>query len=180
MSLDLRKIANKYHDKLKKIKIALFDIDGILTDGMIYWDGDDVGFNRSTHALDGYGLKILMNAGIKVGVVSGGDSIGVKKRFEENLKLDFVCLGEEDKRRFYLEILDKGYSDSEVLYMGDEFFDIPLLKRAGFAATVPHASLEVKEVVDYVTYRNGGDACAREVIDMLRYVQGISPLIQDF
>ncbi|MFI5390758.1 MAG: KdsC family phosphatase, partial [Bacteriovoracales bacterium] len=118
--------------------------------------------------------------GIKVGIISGGNSLGVKKRFEENLGLDFIFLGNEDKREAYLEVLKMGYKDSEILFMGDELFDIPLLKRAGFSATVPNASIEVREVVDYITSRPSGKACAREVIDILRYAKGIIPKILDF
>ncbi|RLA61377.1 MAG: hypothetical protein DRQ88_06650 [Epsilonproteobacteria bacterium] len=180
MNLDLREISKRYHEKLSKIKVALFDVDGILTNGLISWDGEPVGFNRSTHTQDGYGLKVLMQAGIKVGVISGGQSLGVVKRFEENLNLDYVFLGNEDKRDAYLKVLDKGHSDDEILYMGDEFFDLPLLKRAGFSATVPNASFEIREVVDYVTIRPSGQACVREVIDLIRYAQGIVPKIKEF
>ena len=121
-----------------------------------------------------------MRAGLKVGVISGGDSLGVKKRFVENLKLDFAFLGNEDKREAYKEVLAMGFSDEEILYMGDEFFDVPLLKRAGFGVTTSEASEEVKGFVDYVTTRAAGHACVREVIDMLRYAQGIVPEVLDF
>ena len=66
-----------------------------------------------------------------------------------------------------------------MLYMGDELFDIPLLKKAGFSASVPSAALEVLEVVDYVTTRTSGTGCAREVIDILRYAQGIHPVLPE-
>ncbi len=180
MNLDLREVSKNFSDQLSKIKVALFDVDGILTNGLISWDGDPVGFNRSTHTQDGYGLKILMQAGIKVGVISGGQSVGVVKRFKENLDLDYVFLGNEDKRAAYLKILDKGHKDEEILYMGDEFFDLPLLKRAGFSATVPNASFEIRDIVDYVTVRPSGQACVREVIDLIRYAQGIVPKIEEF
>lgn len=176
----LKDYASSFEKKLKKIKVCAFDIDGILTNGGISWEGEDVGFNRITHALDGHGLKILMEAGLKVGVISGGDSIGVRKRFIENLKLDFVFLGNEDKRESYKKILAMGFKDEEILYMGDEFIDLPLLKRAGFSATVPNASLEIQEAVDYITMREAGDGCAREVIDILRYAQKLPVKILEF
>jgi 3-deoxy-D-manno-octulosonate 8-phosphate phosphatase (KDO 8-P phosphatase) len=180
MNLNLKEISQKFSDKLTQIKVALFDVDGILTNGLISWDGEHVGFNRTTHAQDGFGLKMLMDAGIKVGIISGGSSLGVKKRFEDNLGLDFIFLGNEDKRDAYKEILKMGFKDHEILYMGDELFDIPLLKRAGFSATVPNASIEVREVVDYITQRPSGKACVREVIDVLRYAKDIRPKILDF
>ncbi len=70
---DLKKISKKYQAKLKKIKVAIFDVDGILTNGQVYWDGKEVGFNRIFYVPDGYGIKVLMEAGIKVGVITGGD-----------------------------------------------------------------------------------------------------------
>lgn len=172
--------AKKFADKLKNIKVAAFDIDGILTNGHVWWDGDELGFNRLSHTSDGYGLKLLMESGIKTGVISGGDSVSVKKRFIENLKLDFCYLGNEDKRLAYKKLLDQGYDASEILFMGDELFDIPLLKKSGFCATVPEAPFEVRAICDFVTKKSGGQGAVREVIDLLRYAKGISPEIRDF
>lgn len=177
---DLKEVAKYFEKKLLKIKCCAFDIDGILTTGHIRFDGEEMGFNRSFHTSDGYGLKVLKAAGLYVGVISGGDSLGIKKRFSENLKLDFTYFGDEDKRHAYLKLLDNGFKDEEILYMGDEFFDLPLLKRAGFSATVPSSSEEIREAVDYITYRDSGQGCAREVIDILRYAQGIVPHVDDF
>lgn len=172
--------AKKHFEKLSKIKVAAFDIDGVLTNGHIWWDGDEIGFNRLTHASDGYGLKLLMESGIKTGVISGGDSIGVKKRFVENLKLDFCYLGNEDKRQAYNKILEQGYKPEEILFMGDELFDIPLLMKSGFSATVLDAPFEVQAICDFTTKRQGGLGAAREVIDLLRYAKNYSPEIKDF
>lgn len=179
-NLDLREISKKYEAKLKKIKVCAFDVDGILTDGRVWWHGEEVGWNRMTHTNDGYGFHILMRAGLKVGVITGGKSFSIDKRFKDNLKLDFVYKGTDDKRDAFKKIMDLGYEADEILYMGDEFFDMPLLKKAGFSATVPTASHEVQEVVDYITTRESGMGCAREVIDMLRFVQGIVPHVEDF
>lgn len=178
MNLDLRQVAAKYQDKLSKIKMVLFDVDGILTNGKLYWSGEEVGFNRQFHTQDGYGMKILMSAGIKVGVITGGDSIGVRKRFEL-LGIDYLKMGDEDKRHAYLEVLKhSGLSHQEVLYMGDEFFDLPILKTVGFAATVPTASIEIRESVHYISQRLPGEGCAREVIDLVRHAQKIIPTIK--
>jgi 3-deoxy-D-manno-octulosonate 8-phosphate phosphatase (KDO 8-P phosphatase) len=170
-SLNLPEIAKQYAAKLSKIKVCLFDVDGILTDGKIFWSGEECGFNRQFHTHDGYGLKILMRAGLKVGIITGGDSIGVRKRFE-GLGVDYLYMGNEDKRASYEAILKESGVTEE-----DEFFDLPILKRAGFSATVPNASIEIRENVDYVTRRESGNACVREVIDLLRHTQGITPEI---
>lgn len=177
--IDYRKIARGFKNKLEKIKVFLADVDGVLTNGEIYWSGAEVGFNRAFHAHDGYGMKILQRAGIKVGIITGGNSLGVKKR-AEYLELDYAFIGNEDKRESFKQILQDGYKEEEILYIGDEFFDLPILKRAGFSATVPAASMEIKEVVDYVTLRHGGDGAVREVVDLVRYVQGIVPEVPDF
>ncbi len=177
---NFRDVAEQFKDKLVQIKVCAFDVDGILTNGLVSYDGAEMGFNRSTHTSDGYGLKVLMDAGLYVGVISGGNSEGVKKRFIENLQLNFAYLGDEDKRNAYLDLLSKGYKDHEILYMGDEFFDLPLLKRSGFSATVPSSSLEIQESVDYITRRPAGMGCVREVIDILRYAKNIIPDVPQF
>lgn len=177
--MDLRKEALKHTDKLKKIKVACFDVDGVLTDARVRYEGEEVGFNRDFNIYDGYGMKLLMAAGIKVGVITGGNSVSVKKRVEQ-LELDFAYTGNEDKREAFIDLLKRyNVKPENVLYMGDELFDMPLLKKAGFAATVPSAGIEVIEIVDYVTSRTSGNACAREVIDLLRYAQNIVPVIPE-
>lgn len=176
----LREVAKKFESKLKKIKVVAFDLDGILTDAHVWWASEEVGFNRTFNIHDGYGMKVLMKAGIKVGVITGGNSVSVQKRVEQ-LGLDFCYAGNEDKRSAFQDILKRyGVNADEVLYMGDELFDIPLLKKSGFSATVPNTSDEIKEIVDYVTERESGKACAREVIDLVRYAQGITPDLEDF
>ena len=167
-------------EKLKQIKCVALDCDGVLTNGLITYQGQEMGWNRASHTSDGYGIKLLMGAGIKVGVISGGNSLGIHKRYQESLGCSFTFFGNEDKREAYLELLNMGFKDQEILYMGDELFDIPLLKRCGFSATVPHASLEVKAVCDYVTGREGGQGSVREVIDMLRFAQDIKVNIPEF
>lgn len=178
--MNLREVAKKFESKLKKIKVVALDLDGILTDAHVWWASEEVGFNRTFNIYDGYGMKLLMSHGIKVGVITGGDSVSVQKRVGQ-LGLDFLHGGNEDKREAFKALLKQYNVDaSEVLYMGDELFDIPLLRKAGFSATVPNTSDEVKSQVDYVTLRESGKGCAREVIDLLRYAQGIESKVEDF
>lgn len=178
--MSLREKAKKFEAKLKKIKIVVFDLDGILTNAHVWWASEEVGFNRTFNIYDGYGMKVLMAAGLKVGVITGGNSVSVNKRVNQ-LGLDFCYAGNEDKREAFKDVMAKyNVAADEILYMGDELFDLPLLKKAGFSATVPNTSDEVKEMVDYVTERRSGEGCAREVIDLLRYAQGIVPKLEDF
>ncbi len=178
--MSLKETAKVFEQKLKKIKVVAFDLDGILTDAHVWWASEEVGFNRTFCIYDGYGMKLLMKAGLKVGVITGGNSVSVTKRIDQ-LGLDFCYAGNEDKRAAFTDLLTKYNVDaSEVLYMGDEIFDIPLLKKAGFSATVPNTCEEVIEIVDYVTTRESGRGCAREVIDLVRYAQGIIPSQESF
>ena len=178
--MSLKVTAKKFEEKLKKIKVVALDLDGILTDSHVWWASEEVGFNRTFCIYDGYGMKVLMKAGIKVGVITGGNSVSVTKRVEQ-LGLDFCYAGNEDKRAGFLNLLERyNVKADEVLYMGDELFDIPILKKAGFSATVPNTTDEVKEIVDYVTSRESGKGCAREVMDLVRYAQNIIPLHEEF
>lgn len=178
--MSLREVSKKFERKLKNIKVVIFDLDGILTDAHVWWASEEVGFNRQFNIYDGYGMKLLMAHGLKVGVITGGNSVSVQKRIAQ-LGLDFCHAGNEDKREAFKAVLKQYNVDaSEVLYMGDELFDIPLLKKAGFSATVPNTSEEIREIVDYVTHRESGKGCAREVIDLVRYAQGIESTVQDF
>ena len=178
--MSLKSIAKKFESKLKKIRVVIFDLDGILTDAHVWWASEEVGFNRTFNIYDGYGMKVLMKAGLKVGVITGGNSVSVQKRVEQ-LGLNFCYAGNEDKRAAFVDVLKKyNVEADEVLYMGDELFDIPLLKKSGFSATVPNTCEEVLEIVDYVTKRESGKGCAREVIDLVRYAQNIHPENEDF
>lgn len=178
--MSLRETAAKFEAKLKKIKVVCFDLDGILTDAHVWWASEEVGFNRTFNIYDGYGMKVLMKAGLKVGVITGGNSVSVQKRTEQ-LGVDFCYAGNEDKREAFKDVMKRyNVSADEILYMGDELFDLPLLRKAGFSATVPNTSDEVKDAVDYITMRESGKGCAREVIDLVRYAQGIVPTNEDF
>ncbi|MCY4643025.1 MAG: HAD hydrolase family protein [Bacteriovoracales bacterium] len=177
---DLAEVARFHEEKLRPIKLFLTDVDGVLTDGRIYWAGEEVGFGRFFSAYDGHGLRIMKGAGLKLGIISGGHSLGLLER-AKTLTVDFVKTGNEDKRQGYLDIVKEcGLCDHEVLYIGDEFFDIPLLKRVGFSAAPPHADPEVKAVCDHVTFRPAGLGCVREITDLVRLAQGIDPHVADF
>jgi 3-deoxy-D-manno-octulosonate 8-phosphate phosphatase (KDO 8-P phosphatase) len=173
-------VVTKFKTQLEQIKVALFDVDGILTDGRVYWDGNDVGFNRFYHVRDGYGLKLLQEMGIKVGVISGGNSVGLIKRFE-NLKIDYFYYGNEDKRKAYLEIKEKTQlNDENFLYMADEHFDLPILNRVGLSITVADAPWVIRNQVHYTTEKESGMGAVREVVDLFVYLKKFSPKIEQF
>jgi 3-deoxy-D-manno-octulosonate 8-phosphate phosphatase (KDO 8-P phosphatase) len=162
--------------RLKRIRLLILDIDGVLTDGRVFWlDGH--GWTRHFHVKDGYGLKLLMKEGIQVAVISGGDSKDVRVRMEF-LKIPHIYLGDENK----LIALDKiqkgtGVPFENMAFMGDELFDIPVMEKVGFSATVPHAVDAVKKRAHYVTETPGGWGAAREVTDAIRAAQGLGPYL---
>ena len=169
---NLEDTAKTFSSKLKNIKVLAFDVDGILTNGLIWYGGKDVGWNRCFNVRDGHMMKEMMKQGYKVGVITGGNSQSIYRRFgkeSDGLNLDFIFAGSEDKRQHYETIKQWGFTDEEILYMGDEFFDLPILKNCGFSATVAQASNEIRKAVDYVTQTPAGLGAAREVMDMLHY-----------
>jgi len=180
MPLDLKEKAVLLKDKLSKIRVCIFDVDGVLSDGRVFYAGQEVGFNRFFNIQDGFGIMMLLKNDFKVGLISGLDSVGVVERAKA-LKLSFTYLGKQDKRDSYLDVLKRyNVTDEEVLYMGDDFIDLPLLKRVGFSATPPSASVEIQESVDYVSRRSPGMGCVREVIELLRYANDLHFKIEDF
>lgn len=163
--------------RLKLLKLLILDVDGVMTDGRVFWlEGH--GWTRNFHVQDGYGLKLLMKHGVQVAVISGGESEDVRTRMRF-LNVEHVFLGDEDK----VKALDKivaatGLTTEQMGFMGDDLFDIPVLERVGFSATVPHAVDAVKARVHYVTERQGGWGAVREIADAIRKAQGLGPYIE--
>jgi 3-deoxy-D-manno-octulosonate 8-phosphate phosphatase (KDO 8-P phosphatase) len=164
---------DEFEAKLKKIKILFLDVDGILTNGsMFYVEGQ--GWTRTYNVYDGYGIKTILKLGIKVAIISAGQSNELKERVKM-LGIPHVVLGSEDKLGAMNKILEEtGLSFSDACFMGDEWFDVPGLKAVSLAITVPEAMLEVHEVVHAVTRKSGGHGAVREVIDRIRHAQGLS------
>lgn len=156
---------------LQKIKLLLLDIDGVLTDGRILWI-EGTGWSAMYNVLDGFGIRRMKKLGIDVGFISGGSFESHKKRAEV-LGIKHAYFGDENKIVPYEKIKsDTGFKDDEIAFVGDELFDIPVLEKVGFAATVPHAMPAVKKKTDYVTKAQGGFGAAREVIELILAAQG--------
>lgn len=162
--------------RLKKIRLLILDVDGVMTDGRVFWlDGH--GWTRHFHVKDGYGLKLLMNHGVNIAVISGGESEDVRMRMNF-LKIEHVFLGDEDKIKALNKIVQAtGLSTEQMAFMGDDLFDIPVIEKVGFSATVPHAVDAVKARVHYVTQTPGGWGAVREVADAIRLAQGLGPYL---
>ncbi len=153
------------------VKAALFDVDGVLTDGriLIGEHGETV---KAFSTLDGHGIKLLMRAGIVPVVITGRDSAAVRRRVAD-LGIAHAVYGASDKLVPAQAALDTlGLAWSEVAAMGDDWPDLPLLKRAGFACAPANAHDEVKALAHHVTARTGGHGAAREFCDVLLMAGG--------
>ena len=153
--------------RLKRVRMLICDVDGVLTDGRLWIDTEGK-WRRFFHVKDGVGMKLLMDEGYDVGVISGGKSDDVIQRMSF-LNIKHFYLEAADKSGPFEEILkNTGYQVDEIAFIGDEIFDIPILNRVGFAATVPHAVSEVKKASHYITKTGGGLGAVREVVDLIR------------
>lgn len=157
---------SKLIKRLKKIKMLITDVDGVMTDGKIIL-GDDGEWRRFYSVRDGAGLHYLGEAGYKTGIITGAASPDVKKR-AEHLKIHYLYQKQTDKGPAFDEIKKlSGYTDEEICYIGDDIFDIPVLQQVGLAVTVPGGLPPVKKVSHYVTRGKEGDGALRELCDLI-------------
>ena len=150
---------------LTKIKIILMDLDGCLTTGHIIYSssGEDI---KMFHTHDGFGITRGRELGLKFAVISGMNS-PVNKRRIDRLKIDHLYENISDKLIPFEELKQKyNLSSDNFAFIGDDEFDIPLLRQVGFSACPNNAIVEVKKNVDYVCKKNGGEGAVREIIDM--------------
>lgn len=152
--------------KARQIKLLLLDVDGVLTDGTLIFshDGHE---SKAFNTQDGFGIRLLQEAGIDIGLITARKSTAVAKR-AENLKLRYVYQGESNKLIAYKDILrDSGLKPVQIAYMGDDWLDLILLKRVGFAIAPANSVEEVKEMAHFTTTKNGGDGAVRQVCDLI-------------
>ena len=154
------------------IRLLLLDVDGVLTDGSILYsqEGKESKFFNTQ---DGFGLRLLLEAGMETGVITARTSEAVTRRTED-LKMRYVYQGVPDKLSAYKEITrQSGLKPFEIAYMGDDWLDLVLLTRVGFAAVPANGVAEVQDVAHYVSGRAGGHGAVREVCDLLLEAKGI-------
>lgn len=159
-----------------KIKLLLMDVDGVLTNGNLYYlpslNGEIVetkGFNSQ----DGVGLHIWHKQGFVSGVISGRESPAVVER-AKNLKIRYVYQGLLEKENTYKEILaDAGLTEESVAYIGDDFPDAPLMAKSGFSVAVRNARDDMHKVAHIVTSRSGGEGAVREAIEFILEAKGL-------
>ena len=158
--------------KAKGIRLLVLDVDGVLTDGAIVYDhkGNQV---QGFFVRDGLGIKLLLEAGVKVAIISARTSKALSKRSCE-LGIDMVYQGEKDKVSCLKNIMASlSLSKEQVCGMGDDLVDLPFLGKCGLSVTVSDAPGEVKERVDLVTENPGGRGAVREVCELILKAKGI-------
>ena len=149
----------------------LFDVDGVLTDGRL-WYGPAGETLKAFHALDGHGIKLLLQTGTAVALLSGRSSPGVTARAGE-LGIAHVLQGIGDKRAAFEEYAAKlGVTAAETGFMGDDLVDLPVLRRCGFACAPPEAHERVRANAHYVTRAPAGGGAAREACEFVLRAQG--------
>lgn len=157
--------------KLKAIRCLLLDVDGVLTDGKIYFTSDGQEF-KCFDIQDGHGISMARRAGLLIGFVSARPSAATEKRAAD-LGVNIVKQGTVNKMEMVEEIKrEHGLRDEEIAFVGDDLVDLPVLRRVGFAVAVSNAVKEVKAAADYITRHRGGNGAARELIEMILKAQG--------
>ena len=152
--------------RVAKLSLMIFDIDGTLTDGKIFWVPGS-GWTQQYSVRDGMGIKRLQEAGLEVAAISGGESLSAQMRMQ-SLGIKHVHFGSRDKVAHFEKLLETlGVSAERCGYMGDELVDLPLLRAVGFSAAPPEAPDEVRSAVHYVANRPAGAGAAREVSEFI-------------
>ena len=157
-------------EQLKKIRMLVMDADGVLTDGRIILSAD---FEISIFDVhDGFGITLAKQVGLITAIITARKSKAVLQRAKQ-LGFNEICQGCQQKLVEYENLRAKyNLSDDEIAYMGDDFSDIPIIRRAGCGIAVRNAREEVKKIADYITTSMGGRGAVREVVELILKAQG--------
>lgn len=171
-------------ERARCIQLLLMDVDGVLTDGKVYYlpapDGKTYE-SKSFYCHDGLGFNFLNDAGIETGFISGREAASVNA-YATNKRVKYIYQGNLQKAGIYQEILaDSKLTDAQIAYIGDDLTDVPLLKRAGLACAVANARVEVKPYAHFITQADGGHGAVREVIELILKAQNKwQPIIEKY
>lgn len=159
-------------DKLKQIRMLLLDVDGVLTDGRIIYDDRGVE-TKEFNVKDGLGIRLLMSAGIPVGIVTGRSCPALRHRCR-NLGIDLLLDGVRNKAEVLDRILhDHSLTPDDIAFMGDDLPDLPLMRRVGVSIAVSDAHSVVAAQAHVVTATKGGRGAVREICDSILKAQGL-------
>jgi 3-deoxy-D-manno-octulosonate 8-phosphate phosphatase (KDO 8-P phosphatase) len=167
MSVDM----NELMQRGKHIKLAVFDVDGVLTDGRLYFLEDGSEF-KTFNTLDGQGIKMLINSGVVTAIISGRKTPVVERR-AKNLGIAHLYQGREDKLVVLDELLQQLHlSYEQVAYLGDDLPDLPVIRRVGLGMAVANAASFVRQHAHGTTQAKGGEGAAREFCELILSAQG--------
>jgi len=157
--------------RARAVKVLIFDVDGVLTDGSLFF-GDDGQEYKAFNSRDGHGIKMLRDSGVESAILTGRSSQVVLHR-ARNLGIVRVVQGAHDKLAAYEAMLaETGLTPKQTAYMGDDLVDLPVLRRCGLACTVADAPEEVLARAHYVARAGAGHGAAREVCELIMRAQG--------
>ena len=161
---------SNYKERLHKIKAFVFDVDGVLSSSLMNMTEDGTPI-RTANVKDGYALQYAMKSGYIVAVITGADTTMVRNRCKI-FEIENLYCKSANKLTDYKHFKQKpNLTDSEIVYMGDDLPDIPVLRQAGVSCCPADAAHEVKEVVDYISHINGGCGCVRDIIEQTMRAQ---------
>jgi len=164
-------LAPAARDKARRVRIAVFDIDGVMTDGTLFLD-DQGNESKGFNSLDGHGLRMLARSGITLAIITGRRSRCVELR-ARNLGIEHLHQGVDDKLASFDEMLaGLGLARTDAAYMGDDVVDLPVMRRCGLSVSVPAAPEIVRRHADIVTTRGGGQGAVREACEFIMAAQG--------
>lgn len=176
----MSKLSSELQQKAADIRLVVFDVDGILTDGALYFlaDGTEI---KPFNVQDGLGIKFLGRSGIATAIITGRSSPQVEMR-AETLGIDYLEQGREDKLVALKELWSRtGFSAEQTAYIGDDLPDLSAIRTVAFGATVPNGHPLVQEHADWITQAHGGRGAVRELCETLLDAQGkLEPLLERY
>jgi 3-deoxy-D-manno-octulosonate 8-phosphate phosphatase (KDO 8-P phosphatase) len=157
-------------ERAARVKLMIFDVDGILTDGSLHFSADGE-LIKTFNVLDGHGIKLLQQSGVTTAIISARKSPAVARRAVD-LGIHYLHQGSHDKRATFEELLaETGITADACGFIGDDVIDLPILLRVGFAASVPNGHPDVQARVHYVSNAAGGRGAVREICDFILRAQ---------
>ncbi|WP_397474643.1 KdsC family phosphatase [Pusillimonas sp.] len=158
-------------ERARQVRLMVFDVDGILTDGSL-WYGENGETIKRFNALDGHGLRLMREGGVAVALITGREGPILSRRAAE-LGISLVLQGVRDKAQALSELVrEQGHTLDQVGFMGDDILDLAAMQRVGFAASVPNAPPYITQAAHWVASREGGYGAARECCDLILAAQG--------
>jgi 3-deoxy-D-manno-octulosonate 8-phosphate phosphatase (KDO 8-P phosphatase) len=162
----------------KQVRLLILDIDGVMTDGGLQFDNQGEEY-KTFNSLDGHGVRMLLDCGIEVAVITGRNS-GIVSHRMNDLGVKHIYQGNRDKLPAFEKLLqDTGLEPEQAAYIGDDLPDLPIMRRVGLAIAVQNAHVFVKQHCDWVTTARGGNGAVREVTDFILQAQSLLEAAQD-